>query len=296
MKTVEEIRQMSTRTPTQNMNIQYADQPSSDPLCLKDGGDYRRLRIVALALLILTPLLVGLLQLLPPEFHPLPSSQAGFPVGAMIAVVMLGGLAFQAADGERSSREAEFLDMIYGSDNAFVIVDDHLVIHSYNPAAQQLFGFNEEEIAGVNLSLLVPVPENMNYDEYLHHYSDHGPGSLRHDSQMQRKLELDLEGQRKGGRNFPLEITLSKTRLGGKQRTVCAIRDLGHDSRELPAVAHINRIDTAESEQAFLNRMCAELERTNKALLELGIIRYEDKQTTTRQSAEPQPAQRTDLI
>ncbi|MFQ5747955.1 MAG: PAS domain S-box protein, partial [Planctomycetota bacterium] len=51
-----------------------------------------------------------------------------------------------------------------------VLIDDKGRILSFNPAAERIFGFQQDEVLGRNVSVLMPFPDRDHHDEYLAAY------------------------------------------------------------------------------------------------------------------------------
>ena len=106
-----------------------------------------------------------------------------------------------------------------------ITIDDLGMLESINPAACRMFGHAPEEILQRNISLLMHSPDQENHDIDLANYLRTGQakfiGSAR-----------ELEGQRKDGTVFPMELSVSEVRLGDRRLFTGLIRDIS-ERREL---------------------------------------------------------------
>lgn len=98
-------------------------------------------------------------------------------------------------------------------DNAaqgIISVDPRGHIRSVNPMAEELFGYAREELLGKNVDML--LPESMR-NVHARHRSDY----FAHPRTRPMGQGLDLQGRRKDGSEFPVEISLShiETNEGG---------------------------------------------------------------------------------
>lgn len=103
-------------------------------------------------------------------------------------------------------------DAIVTADNLGKIVD-------WNKAATRLFGFSEKEAVGESLSLIIP-------SEYR---VDHSEGISRVNAGGERHVigkTVNLEGLRKDGSKFPLELSLSEWDVDNKHYFTGIIRDI----------------------------------------------------------------------
>ncbi|HZV67854.1 MAG TPA: ATP-binding protein, partial [Telluria sp.] len=88
-----------------------------------------------------------------------------------------------------------------------------------NPAAERLFGYAEAEVAGANVSMLMPSPHRESHDGYLAHYLQTG----------ERKIigkGREVEGLRKDGTVFPMDLTVAEMRLGKRRMFTGMVRDI----------------------------------------------------------------------
>ncbi|NGZ29575.1 MAG: PAS domain S-box protein, partial [Magnetococcales bacterium] len=60
--------------------------------------------------------------------------------------------------------------IIQVSVNGVIVIDAQGIIESFNPAAEKMFGYREDEIKGKNVSSLMPEPYRSQHDGYLHNY------------------------------------------------------------------------------------------------------------------------------
>ncbi|MCK5432197.1 MAG: PAS domain S-box protein, partial [Gammaproteobacteria bacterium] len=95
---------------------------------------------------------------------------------------------------------------------------DGLII-SFNKAAEKIFGYSAEELAGKNVSCLMPSPHSENHDKYIADYLEHGVAKIIGNSR-------EVFGKRKDGTVFPMNLAVSEAQHG-KQRTFTGIlRDI----------------------------------------------------------------------
>jgi two-component system sensor histidine kinase ChiS len=104
--------------------------------------------------------------------------------------------------------------------DGIVTIDQRGIIDSANPAIERLFGYAPSDLIGRNVSLLMPSPHRERHDEYLARY-------LRTGEARVIGIGRELEGQRRDGTTFPIELALSEVRSGGQVRQFTGIiRDI----------------------------------------------------------------------
>jgi two-component system sensor kinase FixL len=103
--------------------------------------------------------------------------------------------------------------------DGLIIANEQGTIESYNPGAEQLFGYTATEVLGKNVSVLMPEPHRTHHDAYVRHYLQTGEMRV-----MGRGREV--AGQRKDGSLFPLELSLSEMKVGGRRLFSALLRDI----------------------------------------------------------------------
>lgn len=92
--------------------------------------------------------------------------------------------------------------------NAIISVDENRKIILFNAAAQQMFGYTQDEILGKDLKVLLPLQDGDHYDfvrRFLHSGEANGMGKT-----------LQLTALRKGAEEFPIELSLSYLEMEDK--------------------------------------------------------------------------------
>ena len=93
------------------------------------------------------------------------------------------------------------------------------IIETVNPATLRIFGYQDHEMIGQNVKMLMPNPYHDEHDGYLKHFADTG----------ERKvigIGRDVQGQRKDGSVFSLELAVSEMSVNGKRMFTGIVRDV----------------------------------------------------------------------
>jgi PAS domain S-box-containing protein len=62
----------------------------------------------------------------------------------------------------------EFLHSIVESSVAGIVtINSRGIVQSFSPAAERMFGYEESEVIGHNVSMLMPEPDHSRHDGYL---------------------------------------------------------------------------------------------------------------------------------
>ncbi|HVG13578.1 MAG TPA: ATP-binding protein [Chitinophagaceae bacterium] len=90
-----------------------------------------------------------------------------------------------------------------------------------NPATCRMFGYSQEELIGQKIEILLPQK----------HRGGHvglRDGFYKHPQNRQMGSGRDLHGERKGGENFPVEVSLSAYKQNDNQFVIAFIVDITH--------------------------------------------------------------------
>lgn len=108
--------------------------------------------------------------------------------------------------------------------NGIICIDRLGIIESFNGTAEKMFGYSAAEVIGQNVKILMPQRHRDAHDGYLSRYLKTGErriiGNLR-----------QLEGQRKDGSRFPMELAVTETLVGEHPIFIGTIRDISDQKR-----------------------------------------------------------------
>lgn len=103
--------------------------------------------------------------------------------------------------------------------DAIITADSNGIILSANQAAEKLFGYENDEIIGQNVNILMPEEHNIKHDSYIKRYQETGVAKLMNTTR-------ELKGKRKNKNLFPITIALSEVKLEDKIIYSAIIRDI----------------------------------------------------------------------
>jgi PAS domain S-box-containing protein len=108
--------------------------------------------------------------------------------------------------------------------DAIISIDDRGIIESVNPATIRMFGYQESELLGANVSILMPEPYSQEHDSYLASYLSTG---------VKRIIGIGREvlARRKDGSTFPVELAIGEIVYAGRRGFTGIVRDITERKR-----------------------------------------------------------------
>ncbi|WP_176787513.1 PAS domain S-box protein [Roseospirillum parvum] len=164
----------------------------------------------------------------------------------------------RAAEGLRQ-REARLRGILDTMGEAVVTVGEDGLVASFNPAAENMFGYSAREMVGHSLHALMPSEVAANHDRYMARFLLGRPSqAMGH--------HRELEGRRKDGSLFPMEITVTVLRVGARLLFTGILRDITERKRaERAERAHRVELERRVEERT---RELAALGQRNQSILE----------------------------
>ncbi len=131
-------------------------------------------------------------------------------------------------------RAALLAAMEQTSSDAIITIDARGIMQSFNPAAERLFGYREEEAVGRNVKMLMPPHFRVEHDAHVRRYLETGEKHIIGIGRV-------VAGEKKDGSTFPIELSVGETKIGGAKVFVGFIRDLTEIQTEQRRVQELQR-------------------------------------------------------
>ncbi|MBI1212632.1 MAG: PAS domain S-box protein [Alphaproteobacteria bacterium] len=120
------------------------------------------------------------------------------------------------------------------SNDAIITIDDRGLMQSFNPAAERLFGYAQDEVIGRNVKMLMPENFRADHDRYIANYLETGVKKIIGIGRV-------VLGEKKDGSTFPIELAVGESKIDGRSIFVGFIRDLTDIQTEQRRVQELQR-------------------------------------------------------
>lgn len=117
--------------------------------------------------------------------------------------------------------------------DGLITINEKGQIEHFNKACEQIFGFKSNEVIGKNVKILMPEPYKKEHDGYLTNY---------HTSHVKKIIGIgqEVEGQRKDGSVFPLDLSVSEVNVKGRKLYSGIVRDISERKTAEKALKQAN--------------------------------------------------------
>jgi two-component system, LuxR family, sensor kinase FixL len=122
-------------------------------------------------------------------------------------------------EAELRARESQWRAVINAAVDGIIVIDGHGRIEAFNPSAERLFGYSEDEVRGKNVSLLMPSPDRERHDGYLSRYLSTGEARIIGKGR-------EVTGLKRDGTRFPLHLSVGRMAEHGEAKFTGIVHDL----------------------------------------------------------------------
>jgi len=146
--------------------------------------------------------------------------------------------------GELAEREAHLTSILQTVPDAMIVIDDGGLIRDFSDTAERQFGWTAQEVAGRNVSMLMPSPYREAHDSYLQRYYQTGERRIIGVGRV-------VVGERKDGSTFPMELAVGEMQLPEGRFFTGFVRDLTERQQTE------TRLQELQSELVHVSRLTA---------------------------------------
>ncbi|TCT06188.1 PAS domain-containing sensor histidine kinase [Aquabacter spiritensis] len=150
----------------------------------------------------------------------------------------------KSAEEELRAREEHLRSILDTVPEAMIVIDEAGIMSSFSATAERLFGYGAREAIGRNVSMLMSEPDRSRHDRYLANYRRTGEKRIIGTGRI-------VNGQRRDGSIFPMELAVGEMRSGNRVYFTGFITDLT-ERQQTQA-----RMQVLQSELVHVSRLTA---------------------------------------
>jgi PAS domain S-box-containing protein len=145
---------------------------------------------------------------------------------------------FQEVDFNAIRVQAVLTNAIDG----IITIDEQGTVQDFNFAAESIFGYQANEIIGLNVKALMPEPDRGQHDQYLINFITTGEKKIIGTGR-------EVVGLRKDGTTFPMHLGVTEARIANTRTFIGSTRDITQlKQAERKVVEHANQLEAANAE------------------------------------------------
>lgn len=137
--------------------------------------------------------------------------------------------------------DARWRAVIDAAVDGIIVIDSQGRIEAFNHAAERMFGYQEHEVIGRNISVLMPEPDRSRHDGYIGRYLGGGERRII-------GIGRSVTAMRRDGSHFPVHLSVGELEVDGETHFTGIIHDLSRRTeleeklREATALARLGEM------------------------------------------------------
>lgn len=167
--------------------------------------------------------------------------------------------------------------IVQAAHDAVIVAGPDGCIQLFNPAAEEIFGYNKTEVIGRPLAMLMPKRLHDAYLGMFANFAKTGKGNFA------GKIR-EVVARRKDGTEFPAELSVSGARMGKQFHAIALLRDISHRKQ-----LEREREEALDQQAEFTSIVAHQLKEP------IGVLRWQVELLLEHEGLEQVPALKEDL-
>ncbi len=143
----------------------------------------------------------------------------GIGILIILGLVFIGTFIKKRFESQSLESERKFRSVIESANDAIILADSKGIIISWNKGAQLIFGYQEKDVLGKNLQIIIPEKFREAHHKGMKRFNSTGKPHVIGKT-------VELFGLRKDGSEFPIELSLAAWLEDGETYFSSIIRDI----------------------------------------------------------------------
>lgn len=136
-------------------------------------------------------------------------------------------------------REARLRAIVDNAQDGIIIFDEHGVVESVNMAAENIFGYSQDQLCGNTLSELLSCSDDNTQAKHLHERFHSG-------AVVDLAMPVEARVQRKDNATLPVQLTVSDFTSDGRRLFTGILRDLTDYEKLQSELSQAQKLESAE--------------------------------------------------
>ena len=149
-----------------------------------------------------------------------------------------------------------------------ILINTRGIIKSFNPAAEFMFGYSQEDVVGKNISMLMPAPDSDAHDGYLKHYMETKEARVI-------GVEREVAALRRDGKTFYMSLAVNEMVSGEERFFIGIVRDISERKKSEAAIkqlAHFDAVTGLPNRSLFFDRLKQALAQAKRQKKRLAVL------------------------
>ena len=165
-------------------------------------------------------------------------------------------------------REQRLAGVLATVGDAIITIDQRGVMQTANPSTERIFGYAKTELIGQSINMLMPA-------DYADHHDGHLEEHLKTGVTKAIGLTREMIGKRKGGEDFPIEVSVAELREGTKRLYTGVIRDITERKKaraKIEYLAHHDALTGLPNRNLYIERVERAISRAQRSSKPLALL------------------------
>lgn len=158
---------------------------------------------------------------------------SGVLYGGLIGYLYLSSRRARGMAADLAESRARLAAIIDNAVDGIITIDDRGIILTVNAACTRIFGYAQDEMIGRNVKMLMPQPYHGEHDRYISNFHRSGEAKVI-------GIGREVEGRRKSGAVFPLDLGVARVELNGATLYSGLVRDISERKTSERALIEAN--------------------------------------------------------
>lgn len=171
--------------------------------------------------------------------------------------------------GDLEQSQSQLNAIIHHAMDGIITVNENGEIQAFNPAAETVFGYTQQEVIGHHVKMLLPEPARSEYEIHINQYLQSGQ------KRASGVRGLEVTALRKNGEQFPVEVSASEMTIKDHRFFVGIVRDITDRKQieqKIKHMAHHDYLTGLPNRALFIEHLEHAVRLAKRGQYKLGVL------------------------